>query len=663
MPSSMRNHNTTYTLFRFISISILLSVCFSLKTIAQQVSMTDQYYINPSLYNPAAVGYNSVLEAYILRNNKFKDFDGGQTLHALTIGKGFKDGKYGIGLNLMNNSIDIFNTTQIDFSYSYRVKLDYKQFLRLGLSAGFSDFRLNASKKNADMHDELLQKSHYNNTEFVAHIGAQYTNRNLMIAIAVPQLINQSNLSKFDGEDLYRQSRHYLLAGSYEIPVRSIKDLSFIPNFMMRFVKNTPLQYDINAQLKLKNKGWFSLNYRNKYAIGLNIGVNASKNLKVGYAYNVNTQNSAHISATNHEFLIGYTFRKSAHKKQNHKSQELIFLKDLLEDKYNRINQLEEELKKYIEATKTSSQKDAVSQKKTTPPNTKATKPENKPIETKKTKMKEQPAVLPKKATKQAGVPKVKQKESNRNTKNSGLIQADKKSKFQTIKSGKKTQNQTNYKNKLSAKPKFLPKNKKASLNSDALTFVDINVVYDKKRVTPSTNPLKNTFKKRTLNNRTNKSLSHTKQRKKEDVKIFSNNNITLSEEPDSAPDNTYTLHKVGQIKLDKNLENLFFAFGKSDLSSISKQKADKIASLMTKNNNYILKLYAFSDDTKFASLNSALSNKRLGAVYSYLTQNQNLEGRIVIIPNEEDNAIKANTQSKSRAFNRRVYMELYAYD
>jgi len=219
----MRKRYTTLKLFRFLSISIVLLSCFLFKAQAQQVSLVDQYYINPSVYNPAAVGYNNLFQAYLIRNEKFRDFDGGQIFHAFTLDAGLKEGKYGVGINLSNNNVGIFNNTQADFAYSYRIKIDNQQLLRLGLSVGMSDFRLNLSNTNADMNDDLLQASHYNNTEFVANFGAYYTYKNLTIGFAIPQLINHSNLTKYDGEDLYRQSRHYLLSGSYEIPILALR--------------------------------------------------------------------------------------------------------------------------------------------------------------------------------------------------------------------------------------------------------------------------------------------------------------------------------------------------------------------------------------------------------------------------------------------------------
>jgi type IX secretion system PorP/SprF family membrane protein len=529
----MRKRYTTLKLFRFLSISIVLLSCFLFKAQAQQVSLVDQYYINPSVYNPAAVGYNNLFQAYLIRNEKFRDFDGGQIFHAFTLDAGLKEGKYGVGINLTNNNVGIFNTTQADFAYAYRIKINEGQFLRLGLSVGISDFRLNLRRTNADMNDELLQESHYNNTEFTANIGAYYTTKNLTIGLAIPQLINQSNLTKYDGEDLYRQSRHYLLSASYEIPIRSIKDLSFVPNFMMRFVKNTPLQYDINALLKLKDKGWFAVNYRNKYAIGLNIGINALKNFKVGYSYNVNTQNTAHISASNHEILIGYSFRKKSKKDKNIQSEELRYLKDILEDKYNKINQLEKELEEYaIDSRLNDQDRDGVTDEYDICPNT---------------------------------------------------------------------------------PPFYRVDERGCSLDTDGDGIVDSEDMCPEKAGNINNNGCPELIEKR--------------------------------------------------IALDNKLQNLFFEFGKASMTQLSIEKADKIIDIMRENEAYILKLHGHTDDIGSAKLNKELAYKRLNSIHDYLIQNIIPETRIVILPHGENSPLVENTNERSRAFNRRVYLEMFSYE
>jgi len=526
----MRKRYNTTPLYRFLSTSFVLAFCFIFQVDAQQLTLVDQYYINPGIYNPAAIGFDNQFQAYLLRNEKFRDFDGGQTFHSFTLDAGLKDGKYGVGINLFNNNIDIFNTTQAEFAYAYQIKIDDNQFLRLGLSVGLSDFRLNLSKTNADMNDVFLQAGHYNNTEFVANIGAFYTNKQLTMGFAIPQLINQSNLSKYDANDLYRQSRHFLLSGSYEIPISQIKNLSFVPNFMMRYIKNSPLQFDVNALLKLKNKGWFAVNYRNKYAIGLNLGVNVLENFKVGYSYNVNTQNTAHISTTNHEFLIGYSFSKTSHQKEK---KEVEYLRDILKEKYQRINRLEEELKKYAEDSRFNDQdRDGVLDENDDCPNT---------------------------------------------------------------------------------PPFYKVDDRGCSLDTD------MDGIADSEDMCP--------------------------------------------DKPGSYTNNGCPEQTEIRIPLDKNLENLFFEFGKATLTELSKEKADAVISIMKEHNDYVLKLHGHTDDIGSEKLNRELAYKRLITLHDYLIKHIVTENRIIIMPHGEGSPLVENTNEKSRAYNRRVYLEMYSYE
>lgn len=117
------------------------------------------------------------------------------------------------------------------------------------------------------------------------------------------------------------------------------------------------------------------------------------------------------------------------------------------------------------------------------------------------------------------------------------------------------------------------------------------------------------------------------------------------------------------RIALDKKLQNLFFEFGKANLTELSKEKADKIIEIMHEHENYVLKLHGHTDDIGSEKLNRELAYKRLNTIHDYLIQNVIPESRILILPHGENSPLVENTNEKSRAFNRRVYLEIYSYE
>lgn len=328
-----------------ISIFTLLFIAdFSAN--AQQVPLLDQYYINPVVYNPAASGATGLFNAYLMRNQKFMDFDGGQVTHVFTADAALNDGKFGIGLNLTNDDVGIFNSTQALLSYAYRLKIADQHNIRFGVSAGISDFRTNMSQIVANSNDPYLINSSFKNSEFMANLGVYYTYKNLLVGVTIPQLLNNSvSLSNNEKQSTYKLNRQVLVSSGYKFPIKNVKDLSISPFVMLRYANAIPFQYDLNLIADLKNKGWFAVNYRDNFSVGLNLGVNVLKNFTIGYSYDIGIKKTGRYASNNHEFLIGYRLPLSANKKKDRiLDNDNSILKTLLAEKYKKIDYLRKAL-------------------------------------------------------------------------------------------------------------------------------------------------------------------------------------------------------------------------------------------------------------------------------------------------------------------------------
>ncbi|RUT78723.1 type IX secretion system membrane protein PorP/SprF [Ancylomarina longa] len=326
---------------------ILVFACFPFsQSIAQQVPLLDQYYINPVVYNPAASGANGLFNAYLMRNQKFMAFDGGQVTHVFTADASLKESKYGVGFNLTSDDVGIFNNTQALVSYAYRLKLADSHFLRFGIAAGISDFRLNMNEIQANPNDPYLINNNYKNTEFMANMGVYYTHKNLTVGITVPQLLNNA-VEEQNGiqQSSYQLIRHAFLTGAYKLPIKQVKDLSLTPNVMLRYVNHSPVQYDLNLIAELANKGWFAINYRDEFSLGLNLGIHFLKNFTIGYSYDIGIRKSGRYASNNHEFLIGFHLKGKSKKVPDRiLDNDISTLKTLLAEKYKKIDRLRKEL-------------------------------------------------------------------------------------------------------------------------------------------------------------------------------------------------------------------------------------------------------------------------------------------------------------------------------
>ena len=361
MREMKKTEKYTNLFYRFVLLSIVLYGINLKESYSQQVPLIDQYYINPTFYNPANVGDKGLFNSYLLRNQKFKEFDDGQVTHLFTADLSLFDNQQGIGFNLTSDDVGLFSNTQLLASYSYRVRLNRGGFIRFGLSAGLSDFRINSNDLQVDPDDPYLLNSEIKNTEFMTNFGAYYTYDKLYVSLTVPQLLNNTiNETEGSKETSYDLVRHMLLGAGYRVNLEKydaerFKDISVTPSVLLRYVKNSPVQYDINLLAELKDKAWFAMSYRDEFSFGLNAGIHFLDHFSFGYSYDIGIKKIGQYASNNHEFMLAYRIRtreKKAVKQQI--SGEISALKTILTEEYDRLTKVRENLEKMKIAEKES---------------------------------------------------------------------------------------------------------------------------------------------------------------------------------------------------------------------------------------------------------------------------------------------------------------------
>jgi type IX secretion system PorP/SprF family membrane protein len=277
---------------------------------AQQLPLYSQSYFNPFLYNPAATGVSGETNAFLIHRSQWTGIAGAPVTNAFTI-DGFMDAKnVGLGFTLFNDVQDINERLGIYASYAYRLKINDDQQLRFGLSLGFLDNRIDFSRAVVkDASDPMLLPGMQRKSGLDANIGVSYNWKDLRVGISVPQLIGQrTEFANYDTRSFYQLNRHYLGTVNYKYIFNEDQQLAVEPMVMVRFLPNTPFQYDVNAQVSWKNMVWVGASYRSDYAVGINARVKLFGNLSAGYAYDLILTPLKTSAGFSHEFMLGYRF-------------------------------------------------------------------------------------------------------------------------------------------------------------------------------------------------------------------------------------------------------------------------------------------------------------------------------------------------------------------
>jgi type IX secretion system PorP/SprF family membrane protein len=295
------------------SSAFILFIFSFLFASAQQVGMYSHAFFKPMAYNPAYTGYDASTNAMILSRSQWTGFKGSPQLNLFTLDGNFLNEKIGIGLSLISDRKGITNRIGGNLYYSYRLKINDDAHLRFGIAAGVIDQTIDFSKALVeDASDPLIFGDSQRKTSFDANAGLAFIWKGLEIGVSAPQLIG-NKMTYVDDTSVrakYTQVRHYMGTLKYRIALSKDKGLFVIPQALVRYVPNTPFQYDGTLNLEWKDKFWIGATYKSDYAIAAHAGVCIHKQLYIGYAYDIILGDVSKYSGISHEIMVNFKFGK-----------------------------------------------------------------------------------------------------------------------------------------------------------------------------------------------------------------------------------------------------------------------------------------------------------------------------------------------------------------
>jgi type IX secretion system PorP/SprF family membrane protein len=191
--------------------------------------------------------------------------------------------------------------------------LNQKSNLSFGVGLDIQNRLLRIGESTVrDIEDPMVNRGSTSETFFDATLGIQYhLSDKLMIGFSVPQLLEGKQRKE---NSFVENSRYYIGQASYLFSTTSSEKIKVQPVVLVRYSKNLPMQFDVNALLHYKNKFLVGVGYRHDYAVNFRIGVNM-KDFKVRYVYDFATVNSNINSGLSHAIALGYTIKQQNSKK------------------------------------------------------------------------------------------------------------------------------------------------------------------------------------------------------------------------------------------------------------------------------------------------------------------------------------------------------------
>lgn len=321
-------------------LQIILILLLAEMLNAQQIVNFSHYFYKPMIYNPAFTGNSDGANLMLVNHTQWTGFKGGPQYNILTLDGSVINKNTGLGISIISDRKGVNSRIGGNINYSYKIRFKDKIYLSLGLALGGINQSIDYSKALMEtQNDPSLFANNQSKTTFDANAGLAFICKGLEFGFAVPQLANNKigYTSETNTRTFYTQTRHYMGSLKYKFKLSKAKEISLAPQALVRYVQNTPMQYDANLNFDFQNKFWLGATYKNNYAIGLNLGVVLFKKLSIGYSYDYITGSINKYSGLSHEIFLNFKFTKKKKEALSTEEEEDAELKRLSKQDLNKL--------------------------------------------------------------------------------------------------------------------------------------------------------------------------------------------------------------------------------------------------------------------------------------------------------------------------------------
>lgn len=276
---------------------------------AQQQAMYTQYMFNGLAINPAYAGSQGGLSITALGRKQWVGFDGAPSTETFSVHSPVGNRKIAWGVLLSHDNIGVTDQYAACGMYAYRVKMP-KGTLSAGLQVGVDSYRAGLSRVLVRQSgDDFFAFDDVQGVLPNFGAGLYYSTQRFYAGFSMPRLLTNA-YPGYDGSRA-RQYQHWFFSTGYVFDIN--RDLKLKPNLLVKAVAGAPLEFDLNANLLIKEKFWVGASYRSLDAISGLVEFQATQQFKFGYAYDYALTDLGRYHGGTHEIMLNYilSFKKT----------------------------------------------------------------------------------------------------------------------------------------------------------------------------------------------------------------------------------------------------------------------------------------------------------------------------------------------------------------
>lgn len=300
----MKNRNINL-LFLVLSMMVL---SFS-KSFAQTEPMYSQYMYNMLGVNPAYAGNREATSLNFFQRNQWIGLKGAPRTTSVSIDQAVKEGKIGWGLQAYDDRLGVEAATGFNAMLSSRVRVSDIGILSAGISVGLMNYRINLNdvmNRNTPTDPSFISTAKPSQWNPSIGVGVYYNTDKFYMGVSSPSIL-RSRLARFENFNSGVQKTddfHLFANAGYVFEIN--EEVKMKPSTMVKIVSGAPIEADLNLNLWLKDMLGIGGSYRTGDAFLGMVEIQATQNVRFGYAYDMPFTPLKYFTKGSHELMIRY---------------------------------------------------------------------------------------------------------------------------------------------------------------------------------------------------------------------------------------------------------------------------------------------------------------------------------------------------------------------
>lgn len=284
--------------------AFLILLSLGLNALGQQKAMYTQYMFNAMAINPAYAAVDEQMAVTMLSRHQWVGFTGAPNTQSVSIHTPIKQSNTFVGAQILRDQIgEVITETGVYATLSQRVPIGLKTFLSVGINGGLSSFKANYSARYDDspgsVNDPLFKDESSLRGNF--GLGVMLFSDKYYVGLSSPHFY-YTNLSL--SESATETRPHYMLQAGYLKKIS--ENIKLKPNFLIKYVNGSPVQFDLNANVLLNETLWVGASYRSLDSFSAVASLYVTRDIQFGYSYDIAHTALSKVQKGSHEVMLQF---------------------------------------------------------------------------------------------------------------------------------------------------------------------------------------------------------------------------------------------------------------------------------------------------------------------------------------------------------------------